>query len=552
MLSRVLNSRRRAVLVEFFRRLTSPEQPVVWLLALLVGILSGYAALGFYSAVAATQRLLYGATEASIESGAAQLDWYVVLIVPIIGGFIVGVILAVFSRSGRAASVAEVIESSRVRNCELSLRSGLISFVVSVVSLGFGASSGREGPVVHAGATIASQVSHWLKCSPLRARTLLGCAAAAAVSSSFNAPIAGALFAMEVVLGYYAVKAFAPVVIASVAGAMISREHIGDFPAFSIPVHTLETFWELPAFALLGVVCAITATLLMACIIVADTLTDNLKEKWNYPLWIEPVVGGAMLGVIAIGVPQTIGVGYETTTRVLNEQYGFWFILVVIAAKLAAVAITLATRFGGGVFSPSLMLGALTGGAFGIVATALVPDWSISYGLYALAGMGAVAAAVLGAPISTSLIVFELTGDYQSAVAVMVTVSVASVMTQQVIERSYFHWRLGNRGLHLGDGPQRYLLDTMKVGNHMTPRGSEGSPSEMQSWDLIEQGVLLMSDDTLAKALPMFVEGNRLESIPVVKQTEGGGNTLIGALFHVDALRAYNRALVEAHEEEHG
>jgi len=532
--------------------LTSPEQPVVWLLALLVGILSGYAALAFYSLVAVLQELLYGATEASLESGAAQLAWYVVLIVPIIGGLIVGIILAVFSQSGRAASIAEVIESSRIRDGELSLRSGTISFVVSFVSLGFGASTGREGPVVHAGATIASQISRWLKCSPMRARTLLGCAAAAAVSSSFNAPIAGALFAMEVVLGYYAVKAFAPVVIASVAGAMISREHIGDFPAFSIPVHELETFWELPAFAILGVVCAITATLLMACIILADSLTDRLKDRWNYPLWLEPVVGGALLGIIAVGVPQTIGVGYETTTRVLNEQYGFWFMLIVIAAKLAAVAITLATRFGGGVFSPSLMLGALTGGAFGVVATAMVPDMSISYGLYALAGMGAVAAAVLGAPISTSLIVFELTGDYQSAVAVMVTVSVASVMTQQVIERSYFHWRLGNRGLHLGDGPQRYLLDTMQVGNHMTPRGSEGSPSEMQSWDLIEQGVLLLEGDTLSKALPMFVESKGLDSIPVVKQTEAGGNTLVGALFHVDALRAYNRALVEAHEEEHG
>jgi len=255
---------------------------------------------------------------------------------------------------------------------------------------------------------------------------------------------------------------------------MISREHIGDFPAFSIPAHSLETFWELPAFALLGVVCAVTATLLMSCIIFADKLTDNLKDQWNYPLWLEPMIGGALIGMLAIGVPQIIGVGYETTSRVLNEQYGFWFMLVVIAAKLAAVAITLATRFGGGVFSPSLMLGALTGGAYGIVATSLVPDLSGTYGLYALAGMGAVAAAVLGAPISTSLIVFELTGDYQSAVAVMVTVSVASVMTQQVIERSYFHWRLGNRGLHLGDGPQRYLLDTMQVGKHMMPRGSEG------------------------------------------------------------------------------
>ncbi len=552
MLPRVLDSRRRALLLDFFRKLTSVEQPRIWFLALLVGIVSGYAALAFYWSVTALQKTFYGASEALIESGAAQLDWWVVLLVPMVGGLIVGILLAVFSDSGRAGSIAEVIESSRIRNCELSMKNGAVSALVSSVSLGFGASSGREGPVVHLGATLASFMTGWFRCTPIQARTLLGCAAAAAVSSSFNAPIAGALFAMEVVLGYYAVKAFAPIVIASVAGAIISRFHLGNYPAFFIPDHGLQTFWELPAFALLGVVCAITATLMMTSIIVTDGLTDNLKEKLNYPLWVEPVVGGAMLGVIAIGLPQVIGVGYETTSRVLSEQYGFWFILLVIAGKMAATSITLATRFGGGIFSPSLMLGALTGGAFGIVATALVPDLSISYGLYALAGMGAVAAATLGAPISTSLIVLELTGDYQTAVAVMVTVSVASVMTQQVIERSYFHWRLGARGLHLGDGPQRYLLDTMQVGNHMRPRGSDGSPSEMQSWDLIEQGVLLREDEKLSRALPMFTQGKGLSVIPVVKQTEGGGNTLVGALFHIDALRAYNRALVEAHEEEHG
>jgi len=132
----------------------------------------------------------------------------------------------------------------------------------------------------------------------------------------------------------------------------------------------------------------------------------------------------------------------------------------------------------------------------------------------------------------------------------LITVSVASVLTQQTIERSYFHWRLGNRGLHLGDGPQRYLLDTMLVSSTMLPRGSEGSPSETQSWELIEQGVMLEADDKLSKALPMFKSS--LTYIPVVSMNEGGGRTLTGALFHVDALRAYNRALVEAHEEEHG
>lgn len=522
----------------------------MWVLALIVGLISGYAALVFYFSVAALQKMLFGTGEAGIESVAAKLDWWIILSVPTLGGLCVGLILAFFSRSGRSASVAEVIEAARLKNGDIPLRSGIISAVVSALSLGVGASSGREGPVVHLGASLASVLTRWLKTTPIQSRTLLGCAAAAAVSSSFNAPIAGALFALEVVLGYYAVRAFAPIVIASVAGTVVSRHHIGDFPAFLIPDHNLQTFWELPAFALLGVISALTAILLMGCIIATDGLSDKLQEKWKYPLWLEPAVGGFLIGTIALVFPQIIGVGYETTSRVLYEQYSFWLMIGVIAAKVAAVSITLASRFGGGVFSPSLMLGALTGGAFGVVATSIFPELSSTHGLYALAGMGAVAAAVLGAPISTSLIVFELTGDYQTAVAVMVSVSVATVLTQQVIERSYFHWRLGNRGLHLGDGPQRYLLDTMTVGDYAMPRGSERSPSEMQSWDLIEQGVHLQGDDTLSTALPMFTAS--LDYIPVVKTNEGGGRTLVGALYHIDALKAYNRALVEAHEEEHG
>lgn len=539
-----------ALLRLFWARLLHVDQPRLWLYALFVGAVSGYAALLFYWSISALQRLFFGETEAAIESQVAQLDWWIILAVPTLGGLAVGLILARFSRSGRVASVAEVIEACRIRDCEMSARSGAISAVVSALSLGVGASSGREGPVVHLGATLAAILSRFMKVSKVEARILLGCATAAAVSSSFNAPIAGALFALEVVLGYYAVRAFAPIVIASVAGAVISRSHLGDFPAFWIPDRNLETFWELPAFGLLGVVSAITATGLMAAIIATDTLTDRMQERWSYPLWLEPAVGGFLIGLIALVFPQVIGVGYETTSAVLYERLPFWLMMGVICAKVAAVAITLATRFGGGVFSPSLMLGALTGGAFGVVATAIFPDLSSSYGLYALAGMGAVAAAVLGAPISTSLIVFELTGDYQTAVAVMVSVSVSTVLTQQLIERSYFHWRLGNRGLHLGDGPQRYLLDTMMVNATMLPRGAEGSPSETQSWDLIEQGVSLRQDDTMQTALSMF--SKKLEYIPVVSQNEGGGRTLIGVLFHIDALRAYNRALVEAHEEEHG
>ena len=503
--------------------------------------------------MAALQTLAYGATDVALASRAHDLPWITVLTIPIIGGLIVGLLLHVFDDDGRASSVADVIAASRLRAGRISLKDGVISATVSALSLGLGASAGREGPVVHLAGALASRLSRWLRSPAVEARTLLGCAVAAAVSASFNAPIAGALFALEVVLGHYAVRAFAPIVIASVAGAVVSRRHFGEAATFTIPHHALSSFWELPAFALLGLVCAVAATVFMGFIILADDWATKRHDRLRLPVWLDPVIGGAMLGMIAIAFPEIIGVGYETTNRALHEGLNAWSMIWIAIAKMIAVAVTLASRFGGGVFSPSLMLGALVGGVFGTVATGLAPGMvgEGAYGLYALAGMGAVSAAMLGAPISTTLIVFELTGNYQTAIAVMVAVSVASVVTQQMIERSYFHWRLGRKGLHLGDGPQRYLLETMTVSSVMRPRGGEDSPSETMAWDLVEQNVHLEEADKLSRALAMFEHG-KLSFIPVVKRTEGGGRTLIGAVVHTDALRAYNRALVQAHEEEHG
>ncbi len=242
--------------------------------------------------------------------------------------------------------------------------------------------------------------------------------------------------------------------------------------------------------------------------------------------------------------------GYETTTRALAGNLVLHEALVFAVLKVIAVSITLGGRMGGGVFSPSLMLGALTGLAFGLIATSVFPDISGVTSLYALAGMGAVAAAVLGAPISTTLIVFELTGDWQTGLAVMVAVSMSTALASRIVNRSFFLTQMERRGVHLAAGPQAYLLAMFVVGRIMRRPDDPRAADEETCWTLIGEGTYIDGTATLEAAMPIF-EQTGVAFIPVVKLQPESPPELLGALFHVDALKAYNRALADTAAEEH-
>ena len=530
-----------------------PSQFQFWLIALIIGIAAGFAALFFRKGIHALQYLAYGTEDMSrIHSYAASLPWYWVLSVPILGGLVVGLILHHFTPDARARSVAEVIEGAALNEGRVEKRAGIASMVASLITLGTGGSSGREGPVVHLAGVISSWVSNRINANGITGRDLLGCAVAAAVSASFNAPIAGALFALEVVLRHFAVHAFAPIVIASVAGTVINRLEFGDITEFTLlQSGMLEFYVELPAFLILGLICGLVATALMHAVFFAEDFANHVQRRINLPRWLRPAVAGVFLGTLAIWFPHIIGVGYETTTAALTGQLLLHEAVVFAILKVVAVAITLGGRMGGGIFSPSLMLGALTGLAFGLIATAVFPDVSGAHTLYALAGMGAVAAAVLGAPISTTLIVFELTGDWQTGLAVMVAVSMSTALASRLVRRSFFLTQLDRRNIRLAAGPQAYLLAMFRVAKLMrTPDHKHAAPEE-DCWNLIEDGIYIDGNATLEAAMPIF-ERSGTRFIPVVTLGgEGQPPELWGALFHVDALKAYNRALAEVSEEEH-
>jgi chloride channel protein, CIC family len=532
-------------------RLHGPGQVQFWLIALLIGILAGLAALLFRAAIDALQAALYGADDRAILDVAGDLPWYLLIAIPAAGGLVVGLILHRFTPDARVRAVADVIEGAALNRGRVETRAGLASAAASLITLGTGGSSGREGPVVHLAAVISTAIAKRIDASGITGRDLLGCAVAAAVSASFNAPIAGAIFAMEVVLRHHALHAFAPIAIASVAGTVINRLHYGNVAEFTLPESQgLAFYWEIPAFLILGIVAGAVAVVMIRAIFWTEDQASRLQAATGLPRWLRPAIAGALVGAMATQFPQVIGIGYQVTSLALTGQMLLHEAIVIAALKVAAVAITLGGRMGGGIFSPALVVGALTGLAFGLIATGLLPQVSGAATVYALAGMGAVAAAILGAPVSTTLIVFEMTGDWQTAVAVLAAVSTATAVASRFIHRSFFLTQLARRGVRIAQGPQEYLQQVTTIRGAMRKPGAKGALDTEALEALAAQGHALDVDASLKTALRLF-ERTGTAHLAVTRPDPDGAVVVIGSLSHVDALRAFARALAATAAEEH-
>jgi CIC family chloride channel protein len=575
------------------RRVVRNDQLILAMLALIIGTAAGLGEIAFRYLLQGVQFVAFGSSAREILSWAQTLPWWHIVLAPTAGGLLIGLFVRYLMPGGRPRGVGDVIEAAALRDGRMSVRAGIGAAIVSASSLGVGASTGREGPVVHIGATIGAWLAKTLGLSSRMTRTLLGCGVAAAVAASFNAPIAGVFFALEVVIGHYGLGAFAPVVLASVTGTIISRLHYGDFPAFVLPAQfSIESFWEFPAFAILGVVSAIVAVAFMR----ATFGVEDLVKRLAIPQVLAPAIGGMLVGIIAIWFPQVLGVGYEATDQALRSAMPIWLLFVLIVVKLAATSISIGCGFGGGVFSPSLFLGAMTGGAFGYIAGLPFPELSSGTGAYTLVGMGAVAGAVLGAPISTILIMFEMTSDYGLTIAMMVAVVIASVLTEQIKGRSFFQIQLDRRGINIRHGRETGLLAEITVGDLMKHDFSSTGP-EASFDDLRDEfhnarygevfvvgksgrlvGVVTLADlahaepsegtdactaaDACRANQPVLAVGDGLQEamslmdkageshIPVVD--DHATKCVVGVVHEHDVMLAYHRALMRARAEERG
>lgn len=519
---------------------------LLWPVALLIGVIAGYAALALRLAIQGVQLIFFAEGEERLAEAAAQLPPLQVIAAPFLGGLLVAWLLWFGKKRGwlsetRALGIADVMEARAVDGGRMPVIPSVYSAIVSATSLGSGVSAGREGPAVQLGAGLASGVSRLLGLPPRGARILLACGAAAAVAASFEAPVAGALFAFEVILGHYALRSIAPVAAASVTGALITRIHLGGESAFAMPAIAPASILDFALVAPLGLIAAIVAILFVQSAAHMPRITAEWAKRAQVPLWALPPAGGLMVGCLGVAAPEILGVGYETTGQAIAGGYGAGMLLALIALKLIATVITLSARFGGGAFAPSLYLGAMTGGLFAALAGAMFPEQTAGPAFYALVGMGAVSGAVLGAPLSTTLIVFELTASYEASIALLVAVSLATVVCTSVTKGSLFHKQVERHGYDLTRGDARVILQTIRARDIMAPIDKADRAGEMDAPCVYE-------DDYLGRILG-FMSAEKIDGAPVRKRT--GEQEIVGYISKADAHAAYASALQHRHEEEH-
>ncbi|MBT8351946.1 MAG: chloride channel protein, partial [Deltaproteobacteria bacterium] len=358
-------------------------------------------------------------------------------------------------------------------------------------------------------------IGQMLKISADRMRTLVGCGAAAGIAATFNAPIAGSMFALEIILGDFGLATFSPIVISSVIATAVSRHFLGDVPAFIVPAYELVSAWEFPVYVMLGLFCALVAVAFTKTLYRMEDIFDGLK----FPEYLKAVIGGAILGVISLVFPQVLGVGYGAIDMSLGQSYAWWLLLVLVICKILDTSITIGSGGSGGIFAPSLFMGAMAGGFFGTVAHHLFPSVTASPGAYSIVGMGAVVSATTHGPLTALLMLFEMTGDYKIILPLMITCIISSIVARQLLKESIYSLKLLRRGINLEEGKEINVLKSIKV--------SEVMNTEVET----------ITEALGLEKLAEIISKSKYNSFPVV----GVGNKLTGILSFFD----YNEAIFD-------
>ncbi|MHC4081974.1 MAG: chloride channel protein [Planctomycetota bacterium] len=431
----------------FHDGLRKTEHVYMVLVSVLIGLLGGLGAVGFRKFIEIVNQVAWREAEYTLEYIYELPIWWKIL-APSTGGAIVGLIIWRFAREVSGHGVPEVMEAVALRGGRIRPRVVFAKLVASGICIGTGGSVGREGPIVQIGSALGSTIGQWLRIDRERLRTLVGCGAAAGIAATFNAPVAGALFAVEIILGDFGVAQFSPIVISSVVGTVVSQHYLGDFPAFVVPPYSLEHPNELFAYAGLGILAGLVALGFIRTLYASE----DLFAKFRVVPPIRAAVGGAAIGVIGIWLPHIFGVGYEAINEALRGTLVWQVMLLLVVVKVIAVSITIGSGGSGGIFAPSLFIGAMLGGAVGTVVHAIWPDSTADPGAYALVGMGAVVAAGTHAPITAIVMIFELTGEYKIILPLMITCIIATLLATRLQAASIYTLKLLRRGVDIHGG----------------------------------------------------------------------------------------------------
>lgn len=572
---------------DIIRRFAGNEYVLMVCMAAVIGVLGGYGAVGFRWLIGFFQGLFFSQQGSnSVLEAVLSLPWYARLIPPIIGGAVVGPMVYFFAREARGHGVPEVMEAVALKGGMIRKRVVAIKTLASSITIGSGGSAGQEGPIVQIGSGIGSALGRMAGVSADRMRTLVACGAAAGIAATFNAPIAGAMFALEIILGDFGIAAFTPIVVSSVLATVISRVHLGAFPAFLVPQYSMVSVWEILTYSSFGIVMGIVGVMFTVTLYKFEDLFDAIR----IPPYTKAAIGGAIVGCTGIFLPHIFGVGYDAISLALLGQIPWLLLLSLVVIKILATSVTIGSGGSGGVFAPSLFIGAMTGGAFGFVMQTLFPQVTAAQGAYSLVGMGAMVSATTHGPITAILMLFEMTGGYKMILPLMLSCIISTVVASQLKRDSIYTLKLARRGVDIRAGKDVNVMKALLVRDAMT-RDVVTVPADMplkklvrftlsskhSSFPLADKDGLLegivtfqdfkdvvfeegLGDLVVAKELSpqevITITGNEnldsalrkigvknIEQIPVVDELNP--RKIVGILSRRDIFTAYNKAIID-------
>lgn len=449
-------------LQSFLQKIKFSEQLFMLIGGLIIGVGGGYFYIGFRWSIQYVQKVAWGGWNDPVIL-MQSFDWYWIILIPAIGGLLTGLIIYFVSSEAKGHGVPEVMEAIALKAGNIRARVPIAKAIASAISIGTGGSVGREGPMVQIGAAMGSILGQVTQVTTRKMKTFVGCGAAAGIAATFNAPIAGALFALEIILGDFGVAHFSPIVISSVAATTVSHQYLQEYQTFNVPHYQLVSPWEYIPYAILGLIAGLAAVMFIRVLYKTEDIFDDLE----IPLYVKTVIGGIGLGLLAFIHPQILGTGYETVNAVMHDNLVWSLAAVLLIWKLLATSITLGSGASGGIFAPSLFLGAMAGGVLGHFVHLLFPSITAGAGAYALVGMAGVVGAATHAPLTAILIIFELTNEYQIILPVMLTTIVATVFAMIVQKESIYTLKLIRKGIDIFRGRDVNVLRTLTVKSAM-------------------------------------------------------------------------------------
>lgn len=438
------------------------ESGVIIATALIVGAGAGLGAVGFKLLVDAAQKFSFE----YVGNYLSGINPLLIILIPIVGGLITGPIIFHFAREAKGHGVPEVMEAVALRGGRIRPQVGLVKAVASAVCIGTGGSVGSEGPIAQIGSALGSTVGQLFKLSEDRTKTLVACGAAGGIAAIFNAPIAGAIFAMEVILNRMSTVYFSSVVISAVTADAIAHAFLGNNRTFLIPQYSIQSPWEFLLFALLALIAALASVGFSRVLY----LTEDIFDSIHMPEWLKPALGGLFLGILGVatyktttGFPRVFGVGYETITPALFGQMATGVALLLFFLKLLATLFTLGSGNSGGIFAPSLFMGSMLGASFGKIAVGFFPNISTGSGAYALVGMAAFFSGATHAPMTAILILFEMTNNYQLILPLMLATVLSTILSKLISKDSIYTLKLTRRGIHLTETEEIDVMQGITV-----------------------------------------------------------------------------------------